>query len=479
MTRGDDLAGDVLAAPFRLGSHTLRNRVVMLPMGTRYAVDGVLTEEDVEWHRRRARGGVAAVVAGGTIVHDTSRLRTRDAGIIDGFLERGQQMQRRRADVVHGEGALLFGQILHLGRETVGALTELPQLAPSVVRSPRVPAPPHEMDSGDIRRVIRAFATTARMQAEAGLDGVELHAAHGYLIAQFLSAATNRRDDAYGGARQVDRMRFLRNIVEAVRSETPDDFVLGVRLSVDEEDPGGLTVDDSLEIVEALETDGLIDYLSLTVGMRGHYVKDNSLAHGFAFGRIGRVSAHTALPVLAAGRIATPAVARHLISAGIADLAGLGRGLIADPDWTAKALGHVEGDIRPCVGFVQDCRLATAGALCGVNPSAGRELTYGEDTSIAGTVVVVGGGPAGLEAARVAAEAGAHTVLFESQNELGGNGESPRRRRTVQSSPTSLPTSRQSAAAWAWTFGSVQWPTRPQWRQKIPISSSSPQGRRR
>lgn len=410
-----------LDTPIAIRSKRLKNRLVLLPMGTRYANAGVLLDADLEWHRRRAAGGVALSIMGGTIVHESSRLRGSDLGAVEAFNERGQEAQRRRAAAIHAEGALVFGQLLHLGRETSGGQTEHPQWAPSAVRSPRVPASPHEMTALEIQTVIDGFSRSARMQEEAGLDGVEIHAAHGYLVAQFLSPQSNRRSDVYGGATPAARMRFLEEILGAVRAETSSEFVVGVRLSVDEEDASGIQPEESVEFAQRIDDAGLVDYLSLTVGMRGSYVKDNTMPHGVALDRIAKVHAATTLPTIAAGRITTALLAQRVVGDGIADMVGLGRAMIADPDWPKKALGRSLASIRPCVGFVQDCRTSAGGAICAVNATAGRESQWSPSPAPreAG-VVVVGGGPGGLEAARLAAEAGMKVHLFEQESVLGG-----------------------------------------------------------
>lgn len=415
------MSDDPLFAPLRVGACGLRNRVVMLPMGTRWGRAGKVSEMDLAWHRERSTS-VGAVIAGGTVVHPTSTLRGVDTGLIEAFNRHGQEMQRRRAEVIHQNGASFFGQILHLGRETIGAQSDHPTLAPSAIRSERTPDAPHEMTQTEIETIVESFALSARLQEEAGLDGVEIHAAHGYLVAQFLSPASNHREDRYAGAELGTRMRFLTEIVSEIRRVCRSEFVLGVRLSVDEEYPGGMATEDTIEIVQALNGAAEIDYLSLTVGMRGAYVKDHATPLGTAVERAARVHQETSLPLLVASRITTPALARAILESQQADLVGLGRALIADPQWVEKARDGYERRIRPCVGFVQDCRVAPGGALCGVNAVAGRELSWSSlpRTRQPQTVAIAGGGPGGMEAARLAAELGHVVTLYETSAELGG-----------------------------------------------------------
>jgi 2,4-dienoyl-CoA reductase (NADPH2) len=411
-----------LFSPVSIGRATLRNRIVMLPMGTRLPKAGAIEERDIAWHRTRAAGGAGAIITGATIVHPSSRVRNPDAGLIEAFADAGQEAQRRRVEAIHDGGALAFGQILHLGREVTGNQPEGPLLAPSPIRSPRDWDPPREMDHDDIAMIVEAFGHTAEYQQAAGYDGVEIHAAHGYLVAQFLSTATNRREDEYGGGSIDSRMRFLFEVLRSVRDHCGSELVLGVRLSADEEVPGGLTPDDTRAFAERLERSGLVDYLSLTIGMRGAYVKDPNFRPGFSAGRIASVKEVTGLPVIAASRITTPALAEQILADGGADAIGMGRALIADPEWPAKAHNGRSRQIRPCVGFVQDCRIAMGGVICGVSADAGREVEWArrDVPRSRGRVTVVGGGPAGLEAARVAAERGHAVTLFEAGEELGG-----------------------------------------------------------
>jgi 2,4-dienoyl-CoA reductase (NADPH2) len=278
------------------------------------------------------------------------------------------------------------------------------------------------MSPADVRLIVDGFGRSAVNFKEAGYDGVEIHAAHGYLVAQFLSRASNRRLDEYRGDTLEGRMRLLLEIVEEIRSRCGAGYPIGVRLSGDEHAPDGMRIDDTLEIVDALQAASPVEYLSITTGMRGSYVKDTTFEEGFALPLSAAVRSIVDVPVIVAGRFRFPQLAEHAIESGQTDLVGVGRALLADPEWVSKTRAGRVDEIRPCIGFVQDCRRQAGGVACAVNARLGREQEWGTPQRALrpGRVVVAGGGPAGLESGRVAAEAGHDVVLFESGSELGG-----------------------------------------------------------
>ena len=367
-------AFETLFSPLRLGPLRLKNRIVAVPHGTAMTERGVPTDDDISFWEARAAGGVAAMITGATTTHPSGVLRDRRRA--EPWNPDSLAQMARRADRVHRHGAAILCQLNHLGREGVGGASEYAPVAPSAIRSPRDASTPHPLTAAEIEELIEAFVSGAVNVREAGYDGIELHAAHGYLIAQFLSPASNRRGDEYGGE-ESGRMRFLERIIAGIRERCDAECVLGVRLSADEEIPEGMHVDDAISIAHRLSDLGGVDYLSLTVGQRG-----------------------------------------------AADLVGMARQLIVDPQWPAKARRGITRSIRPCIGLNQECRTFPGGILCAASARAGRERWFDERLRAprrhALRVAVVGGGPAGLEAARFAAELGARVALYEREDQLGG-----------------------------------------------------------
>jgi 2,4-dienoyl-CoA reductase-like NADH-dependent reductase (Old Yellow Enzyme family) len=409
-----------LFAPGEIGGLAIRNRIVQPPMGTGLVEHGRVSGRDVVFQEERARAGVGLIVTGAAVVHPTSRFPVRI--IVEAWDEDGIHALRARVDAVQRHGARIFGQLVHLGRESPGGLTDTVPMAPSAIASPRDPNPPHEMSVAEVRMMVEAFGRSAANFQAAGYDGIEISAGHGYLVAQFLSAASNRRTDGYRGDTLEGRTRLLREIVEDIRLRCGAGYPVGIRLSAEEETPDGLTIDDTREIVLALQGSAPVDYISLTAGMRGAYVKDTAYPEGFTLGWAALVKQDVDVPVMAAGRIRHPDLAEQALATGQVDFVAIGRGVIADGEWVTKAREGRAGEIRPCIGIVQDCRAAHGQLGCAVNARAGREAEWGEPrrAPTPKRVVVAGAGPAGLEAARVAAESGHDVVLYEQAEVVGG-----------------------------------------------------------
>jgi 2,4-dienoyl-CoA reductase (NADPH2) len=416
-------AFEVLFSEFSLGKLRLRNRLVGLPHGTARVYKGVPDDDDIAYWERRAAGGVAMLTVGGSIAHPTTSPPNR--WLTETWNPAAFGQLERRARAVHAQGAHILTQLVHLGREALGQAdtVENPLLGPSEHHSLFTPHYPHPLSRDEIEELIESFVACSVNVRDLGYDGVELHAAHAYLIAQFLSADANRREDEYGGD-LAGRMRFLEKVIAGVRERCGPDFLLGVRLSAEEEYPEGMHLEDTLAIVRRLAEVAPPDYLNITVGMRGAYVKDVTQAPGPAVPAAAAVKAAVSLPVVVGHRIVGAEMAEGILKRGAADLVGTARALIADPHWVRKAAAGELRSIRPCIGLNQECRSFPGGILCAVNARTGRERWFDEQLAAPRRsglrLTVVGGGPAGLEAARFAAELGAKVVLYERRAELGG-----------------------------------------------------------
>jgi 2,4-dienoyl-CoA reductase (NADPH2) len=407
-------------SPLTIGGKTLKNRLVALPAGTSIAEKGVPTVEDAVHFERLAAGGVAMIVTGATIAHPSSGLRSRK--LVEAYLDEAVSAMEHKAEVVHRHGALLIGQLIHLGREFIGGESDYAPRAPSMLKTPRDAYPPHELTRREILEIVEGFRVSTAHLVRAGVDGIEIHAAHGYLVAQFMSKLTNQRSDEFGGSLE-NRMRFLHLVMDAIREELPEGALLGVRLSGEEEIPGGMTIEDTCRIAEMLAETGHVDYLSVTHGVRGAYVKDSTHDDGVAIPSAGRIRAATGLPVLVGQRIRDVDRAENAIKQGHADMVGMARALLADPELPNKSRDGRLTEIRGCLGINQDCRAFDPHLHCAVNAEIGRVRPASVDLQVERPreISVIGGGVAGMEAARVAAGRGHRVTIYERDTALGGS----------------------------------------------------------
>jgi 2,4-dienoyl-CoA reductase-like NADH-dependent reductase (Old Yellow Enzyme family) len=390
------------AEPFALARLTLRNRLVGTAHGRGILEDGLPLPEDAEYWRRRAAGGAAMLTVGGTVVAPESTWRRRIT--TEAWRPEAVPGMAARAEAIRAEGAVAACQLVHLGRETTGAEQWFHPVAPAAVRSPREPTRPRPLSAGEIDAIVEGFRVSAVHAAEAGFEAIELHAAHGYLLAQFVAAETNP-----GG----DPLAVVARIVGEIRSSLPQ-VVVGVRVSIGELAPELLP-----------QIDALADYVNLTVGVRTTYVRDMATAEPPLLGDVARLRRSVAGPLLISHAFRTPDAIEAALAAG-ADLVGIARALIADPDMPRKVLGGRAADVRPCVACNEDCRAFDPVLLCSVNPELGPP---GADRRPAaplvvrkgagGRVAVVGAGPAGLECASALA-GGNDVVLFEARAAIGG-----------------------------------------------------------
>jgi N-methyl-L-proline demethylase len=420
---------DPLLQPFDLKHLRLRNRIMSTAHEPFYAEDGMPTERYRLYHAEKAKGGIALTMTAGSAV--VSRDSPSVFGNLHAYKDEIVPHLKRLAEACHEHGAAVMIQITHLGRRTSWNDADwLPVLAPSPIREPAHRAFPKEAEDWDIDRIVADYADAAERVQAAGLDGLELEAS-GHLMDQFWSPATNRREDEYGGSLD-NRLRFTRRVLDAIRARIGPDFILGVRLVADEDWKAGLSREEGVEIARRLVASGQVDFLNI---IRGHIETDAALAkvipiQGMASAPhldfAGEVRAETKAAVFHAARINDVATARHAIAAGKLDMVGMTRAHIADPHIARKVAEGREDEIRPCVGatYCLDRIYEGRDALCIHNPATSREATMPHViTRSAGPprrVVVVGAGPAGLEAARVSAERGHDVVLFEAASEPGG-----------------------------------------------------------
>jgi 2,4-dienoyl-CoA reductase-like NADH-dependent reductase (Old Yellow Enzyme family) len=416
-----------LFSPIEIGGLEIRNRIVFTAHHTHLA-DAVPTPEIAAYYEARARGGAGLIVVEASKIHESAHFA---AHAIESFRPECIPGYRLIAEGVHRHGAKVLGQLFHPGREVRSKLDGIAQVAwaPSAVPGERHHVMPRAMPKSLIRSVIEGFAASARNICEAGLDGTEILASHGYLPAQFLSTRTNRRDDRYGGSLD-NRLRFLRETIAAIRRETPGK-VLGVRVSAAAHSPDGSDVDEMVEACRRLAADGTIDYLSLVVGAAAtlgssiHIVPPMEWDAAYVLPETGPIKRAVDLPVIVTGRINQPQVAEDMLARGEADMVGMTRAQIADPDMAGKVRAGRSDDIRACIGCNQACSghgLLSMPISCIQNPVSGRETRWGSlpPASPARRVLVAGGGPAGLKAAAVAALRGHRVSLHEASRRWGG-----------------------------------------------------------
>lgn len=415
-----------LLSPLRLGPRAARNRVWMLAHATLLVKDHLFTEEHVAYYVARARGGVGVITMEAMATHPTTQPYKGKAFAFD---PRMVEQYRKIAGPVQAEGALIFAQPWHRGRQTNSVTNGLPVWAPSAVPCAVYREMPHVMTAADIDEIVEGYRLSARYAREGGLDGIEVHGmSHGYLLNQFLSPATNHRDDAFGGSIE-NRLRVVEEILEATRAEAGPELVVGVRINGDDGHEGGLTPDAWADIARRLEATGKIDYISVS---QGTYV-DRMLIyptapgeHGYQMPATRKIKQAVDLPVVGAGRIVSPVEAEGFLAAGDCDFIGMARQLIADPDWANKAASGRAREVRPCVGanWCMTTIFAQAPIACIHNPAAGAERQFSDDTlepvAEPKKVAVVGGGPAGMRAALTAARRGHEVTLFEAKDRLGG-----------------------------------------------------------
>lgn len=416
-----------LLSPITVGTMPLRNRVMMpphtAPLGPLWGTEEQAAQ-NIAYIRSRCEAGVAWVV---NITGHIDNLvipgftpvgigaRTKGYFRLPVFHDRVQAY----TEAVHGAGSFTTVQLVSQGG--------LPNAPSATLSSPVLNNIPHVLDREEIRWYIDEFAWSAEASQRAGADGVDLHLNHDDLMEWFLSPLANKRDDEYGGSLE-NRMRFVTEIIREIRERCGDDYTVGVRLNMFEEAPGGYDLAEGIEIAQRLEATGMVDYLSMVAGSNWgnpSYIQSHVYPPAAWAQMSGEFVKAVDLPIAYAGRVTTPEVAERVLAAGHAHVVGVARGLLADGEWVRKAEEGRAEDIRPCTGC-NDCissvvveRTAYA---CAVNPHAGTEstVTWPVPAAAPRTVVVVGGGPAGMEVAALAAERGNTVEIWEATDRLGG-----------------------------------------------------------
>lgn len=418
-----------LYTPIQIGNITLKNRIYSTGHVPAFAVGGYPTERYRLYQMEKAKGGVGLTIFGGSTsvspnspATEWSMIANRDDSIIPYY--------QAMADAVHAYGAKVMTQLTHMGRRGLSDSEQwLPLVAPSQIPEPYHHEIPHEIETEQIRQIIRDFGQAVRRAKEGGLDGVELSAAHNHLIDQFWSPKINLRTDEWGGSLE-NRMRFSIEILNEIRSVVGRDYVIGMRIAGDEYLEGGLGLEEMKEIAQRLAATGLVDFFSILGGCAENYVNLAAVNPNMMFPSQPYVYLAAAIkevvniPILHAGKIVAPVAAEQVLAEGWADVVGMTRAQIADPHMVNKAReGRLE-DIRQCVGanMCIDRLYFGKAIVCIQNPVIGREAELAEwrPADVKKRVVIVGGGPGGLEAARMASLRGHRVTLIEKSDQLGG-----------------------------------------------------------
>lgn len=417
------MAYRTLFKPLAIGSMEVKNRLVMPPMVRNYASkSGLVTNQYIDHISTIAKGGVGMMILEASYISPEGRGFTKELAIDRDTAIPGL---KKLAKAAHKHKAKIGIQLYHAGRQTTSAKSGYQPVAPSPIPDPLMQEAPKQLSVTAIKKLVKQYAEAAVRAKKAGLDFVEIHGAHGYLITQFLSPFTNKRKDKYGGSFE-NRLRFAKEVVIAVREAVGPKYPVTIRLSADELVPDGLTLKDTKKIVQELEKIG-IDAFHISVGnyasyTQGMLIQPMAINDGALIKYAQGVKEVANVPVIAVGKIRDPKTATQVIRKGYADFVAIGRTLLADPEYPNKIQAGKLKDVNPCIACNQGCisRLfADQDVRCTTNPVCSRETDF-KKTGGKKKIVVIGGGPAGLSAARIAAENGSEVILFEKTKYLGG-----------------------------------------------------------
>ena len=415
-----------LFSPIRLGNVEVPNRICFSAHTTNFAIKGLIHERHIAYYEERAKGGCGLIILGELSLHPTDRSYEQ---MIEAYDKKVVQGYRELTSAVHKHQTKIFAQLNHGGFQCDGCISRQPVLGPSPISDIEFGEVAKVMEPEDIAEIIESFAKAATYVKEGGFDGIEISIGHRSLLRQFLSPLSNYRQDEYGGSLE-NRMRFTQHIIDSVRKAVGKNYPIGIRLCADEMFYGAITLDDAKEMAKRFKATGEIDFINVSVGTYYNLQLVRGSMHfplGFTLHLSQGIKEAVSIPVFANNRINTPQLAEEIISSGKADMVGLVRALVCDPIFPQKAKEGRPEEIFICVSDNQGCigRVNQAKTLaCIQNPSVGFEKKTEKElvrpVQKKKNVMVIGGGPAGMEAARVAAMRGHQVTLYEKETGLGG-----------------------------------------------------------
>ncbi|WP_066256109.1 FAD-dependent oxidoreductase [Neobacillus drentensis] len=414
-----------LFSPFYIGTVRVKNRILMAPMETNMpSLNGEVNDRVIQYYKERAEGGAGAIIVEFTCVDSPVGKGTEAQLVIDhdGFIPGHTYL----VEEIQKYNCRAFLQLHHAGRQTNSKITGFQPVAPSPIACKVMRAEPRELTTDEVEDLVTKFVRAARRAKLAGYDGVELHAAHGYLLGSFLSPYSNKRTDRYGGS-TVNRTRVITEIIQGIKAKVERNFPVIVRFSADEFVDGGLELEESIEIAKLLESNG-VDAIHVSTGTfesNDKNIDPMSAKQGWRIHFASEIKKQVTVPVIGVGVIREPEYANEVIQSGSVDFIALGRALIADPKWPEKARKRNYKDINRCTtcGYCTDRLRQHQSIRCSVNPRAGRELSQPELQPVVNPlkkVHIIGAGATGMYAAVLAAKRGYEVYLYERENQLGG-----------------------------------------------------------